>query len=1543
MSIQDILAKLRAGEISAEEAKAALQGQLGPAAKQATRQLAKGFREAAGASNSGEKVAHVHNAFIDAAAVFFQGEPQTSPLDPVAAASTHSGAVEEPIAVVGMSGRYPDAPDLIQYWENLLHGKDCVHEIPKSRWDVDLFFAAGSALRGRMYCRWLGALADVECFDPLFFSISPAEAEQMDPQHRLFMEEAYRACEDAGYGPDALSGTRCGVYLGVMNGEYSHMALLSGAGAANLTGNSNAIGAARISYHLNLRGPAIAVDTACSSSLVAVHLACQALRNNEIDMAIAGGAALYLSAGSYMGMCAAGMMSRSGRCRSFDNSADGFVSGEGAGALLLKRLRDAEAAQDTIHGLIIASGINHDGRTHGITAPSKQSQIELTREIYRRHDIDPATIGYVEMFGVGSKLGDAIELEALSTTYKERTARRNYCAIGSLKSNIGHVAAAAGVAGVQKVLLAMRHRMLTPTLHFAEHNEHFEFATSPFFVNTLTQPWPAEAGLPRRAAVSSFGFSGTNAHAVLEEYVDSRPQAATSGRGALFLLSARSPERLRAYARNLQRYLQATPDVNLQDVAFTLQVGRAALDHRLAIVADSLAALSSTLADHAAALDNPHALTGAVHADRPMQEDADLALAAHQQLFDSGGFLELGELWVQGLDIAWNRLRRSGQPRRVGLPTYPFEKGRYWLPIPIHGAVPTVPDPVSSQHVAGPTRDLPFRELVQHYVTGIIAAVLKLPLQQVDADTSLDRYGLDSLAAAQMVEAFSTSLVTVSSAIFLQYPSVNALTDYLIRTQGASLRERIEAMPVKFAAVTANPGTSPERQPAAIARRVPSVEAGLESDVAIIGVSGRYPGARNLDELWERLRKGEDCVTDVPASRWNHDLYFDPDKGKLGKSYCGWGGFIDGVDEFDPLFFDIPPRGAEYMDPQIRLYLQTVWELLESSGQTRAGLERRHGSRVGVYVGAMSQQYQMFDTDYVVHSGIALSTPAMIATRVSNFFNFRGPSIAVDTQCSSSLIAVHMACRALRDQECEVAIAGGINLLLHPKKYIGSCIGLALGSSRESRSFTDGDGYIPCEGVGAVLLKPLARAVEDGDNVLAVIKYSGQCHAGKGKGYGTQDPHAQFDMICTALAKSGIDARSINYLEASANGVQLSDATEAASLIRAFSHFTTEKQFCAVGSIKSNMGHLEAAAGIGQLTKVILQLRHKQIAPILFAESRNPGIDFNDSPLYLQTELADWQRTVIEVDGQSRELPRRAAINSFGGGGALAHVIVEEYVPTAADRDEGSVIGPQVIILSARTAERLHAAAEQLLKFLERAPAPALADVAWTLQIAREAMQHRLAFVVNDMSQLLRGLEEYLLSDASQAPVGDESAAFFRSGTQLDAPEVSSLLTGTAGETLAKEMASRGEWNKLAQLWCHNGDIPWHELRSGGAHIVQLPTYPFERRRCWLTETDKTGYSDSFFNTSTPESQAAQPLEGATQADIVYDTLCSILGLKREELRINEPLSRYEIPGILLLRLKHTLDARSDLRLDESRLRLCATPSDVVTIALQPEQGAGLL
>lgn len=580
------------------------------------------------------------------------------------------------IAIVGMSGRYAGAANLAEYQTNLKHGINSVKEVPQDRWDMRAYYKPLPYELGKIYCKWMGALDGIKNFDSSFFGITPLEAEVTDPQQRLFLEEAYKAFEDAGYSKELLSDSLCGVYLGIMSNEYGFLLYKNQVKSSNTTGNSFAIAAARISYFLNLKGPAIPIDTACSSSLVSAHLGCQALRSGEVDMALVGGVTLYLSPESYMGMCSAGMLSPEGKCKSFDNDADGFVPGEGVGALVLKRLKDAERDNDHIYGLIVGSGINQDGKTNGITAPSMLSQVALEDNVYKRYNINPESIGYVEMHGTGTKLGDPIELEALSTVFSQYTDKKRFCGIGSVKSNIGHTSAAAGVASIQKVMLSLRDKELYPSINFKTDNQHFDIKSSPFYVNSQLKKWDQTTITPRRAAISSFGFSGTNAHLIVEEYIKpSAVQTAGVKGGVIIVLSAKKEEQLINIAKNLQAYIENNKGLQLENVAFTLQVGRDSLKYRLAMVVETLDQLSTNLLNYLNGEIAPNMHHGVVK-----KRTRSSAVQTIDLTSDNHDFNDICKKWIHGAKVEWQRMPWDIVPQRVSLPTYPFAKNRCWFP-----------------------------------------------------------------------------------------------------------------------------------------------------------------------------------------------------------------------------------------------------------------------------------------------------------------------------------------------------------------------------------------------------------------------------------------------------------------------------------------------------------------------------------------------------------------------------------------------------------------------------------------------------------------------------------------------------------------------------------------------------------------------------------------------------------------------------------------------------------------------------------------------
>jgi acyl transferase domain-containing protein/acyl carrier protein len=1976
--------------------------------------------------------------------------------------SSDTKAVPTDIAVIGMAGRFPGAQNLDEYWRNLVGGVDSVVEVPESRWKMSEFYDPDIKAPNKSYCKWSGLLSGIDEFDPLFFGITPKEAELMDPQQRLFLEEAWKALESVGYSPEELSGRKCGVFVGVGSGDYRNVVRSSGATLDShfLLGSANSILSARISYFLNLTGPNIAVDTACSSSLVAIHQGCQSIVSGESDMVLAGGVCTFSTPEMHITTSKGGMLSRSGRCKTFDQDADGFVPSEGVGVVVLKPLARALEDGDTIYGVIKGWGINQDGKTNGLTAPSANSQTGLVTEVYDRYNVNPADITYVEAHGTGTKLGDPIEVSALTRAFRQHTGKRQFCAIGSVKSNIGHALAAAGVASLIKVLLCLHHRKLVPSVHYKRANEHIDFDNSPFYVNTEARDWTPEGDKPRLAAVSAFGLSGSNCHLVVGGAPVRHRLSAPRSPQSLVPLSARTEEALEQRIADLGAWLEAAGSAySLEDIAYTLSVGRAHFPFRCAMVVTDLEDLNRTVRQllRKEPVANVYR-TGGQGVAPGVSASRDARLS------------DLAERYIRGEALRWKELLPPMQYRRIPLPTYPFARTRLWLsggescangkgmpvrklhplvhenrstfreqkfatellgseffltdhvvrgakmapgaslvemaraaaelaaerkvaklksvvwmrpvvmcehplqiqisltpndpdgagfqiasgssaglikhcrgkvtfsgetetaypeeridleavrqrcqvrlagsecyqvyrslgveygpafqcledvysgedealasirlPVALHredagfvlhptildGALqtvlgvrrialgdsavtyvpyaigelelrgtlpekcyahvtlvgdpragkghtfnirltdeagrvlvgvngyairpyailpaadttaPSMPEDVlyfrSGWTVGGNVAELAFphrsgsmlvcgagqpltlvgqrlagagfnlqvvqpgeayrqvdgrsftvrpnrpddytqllqtlrqagqlpetvllladtfvgsgggeasesallplmyltqalmqeklkkvdllyvyetaagRTVPQHAAVAGFARALKVenpsflckvvqvtatpgqtvPAQIASAVVGELAAGFDALEVrhegnqrylkvfseyrpvapgaghamslrhrgvylltggagglglifarylAQQVDArlvlvgrsalsgekllqireleehgaevvyltadmsdlqqvqrvihetkarfgalngiihsagvvrdsflmhktadevkavlapkvsaclaldqatkdepldffmlFSAMASVVGNVGQCDYAYANSFLDHFaeLREQRRQdgerrgktvavnwplwkeggmrvtdetarwLKNRLGMAPldtshgidafmcalgadaphlavvqgepdkIRLAILAKAKGSGEEAGPAGaddtvlyreIERHLQAIFAkatglsvsalkadqpfdsfGIDSiltvsinseledqygelsktllfeyrtirdlaayfvahhkdkvahrhrqvqpavqdqpavlqadrleapearsrDIAIIGLSGRYPKAGTLEQFWENLKNGLDCITEVPGDRWDHSEYYDPDKDRAGKSYTKWGGFIDDVSMFDPLLFSIAPREAELMDPQERLFLEVAWQAFEDAGYARSELSQQ---KVGVFVGVMYEHYQLWALqEQMKGNPISIgSTPAAIANRVSYCFNLTGPSLALDTMCSSSLTSIHLACESIRRGESDMALAGGVNLTIHPSKYLILSQGKFAATDGRCRSFgAGGDGYVPGEGVGAVLLKPLDKAVADGNQIYGVIKGSAINHGGRTNGYTVPNPNAQGDVITGALKQAGVAPETISYVEAHGTGTSLGDPIEVRGLVRAFGPAGKGGQRCALGAVKSNIGHLEAAAGIAGVTKVLLQMRHRTLVPSIHADTLNPNIRFEDSPFYVQCQLSEWRKPVVVENGQTKTYPRRAGISAFGAGGANAHLILEEFEPPAAPaaRREG---GRQVMVLSARTEERLKEYAATLGDFMQRTCLP---------------------------------------------------------------------------------------------------------------------------------------------------------------------------------------------------------------------------------------------
>ena len=595
----------------------------------------------------------------------------------------------------------------------------------------------------------------------------------------------------------------------------------------------------------------------------------------------------------------------------------------------------------------------------------------------------------------------------------------------------------------------------------------------------------------------------------------------------------------------------------------------------------------------------------------------------------------------------------------------------------------------------------------------------------------------------------------------------------------------------------------------------PRPEAAAEP-IAVIGLAGEYPGARDVTAFWDNLMAGRDCITPVPTERWDTEAL--PDAQAL---YAREGGFIADHDRFDAAFFGIPPREADVLDPQERRFLQIAWQAIEAAGYVP---RRLAGSDTGVFVGTMWGQYQLHATSEPGTG--AASIFAAIANRVSYTLDLSGPSLAIDSMCSSALSAIHLAVSSLRRGECGMAIAGGVNLMSHPHKYRFLCQNRMLSADGRCRSFgAGGDGYVPGEGVGAVILKPLAQAQADGDPVLAVITGSAINHGGRGAGMTVPNPAAQAKVIAAAHAEARSDA-PVSYIEAHGTGTALGDPIEIQGLHKALGESAANP--CAIGSVKSNIGHLEGAAGIAALTKVVLQLRHATLAPSLHAETPNPKLAIDDGPFRIQTQAGAWQPAPARVQraaqtGTDPAGKRVAGISAFGAGGANAHLVIEEPParPVTPARDDR----PALLVISARDGDALARYVDAWIAFLDRPQHDPFEAVATTSIVAREACTHRLAVIAADAGEAAGLLRRWRASG------------------------------GEAGALLSGDNAAPSSLRSLAEAWIAGDTISaGPDLPSGR---VPIPVYPFAGERHWLPLPRETEILDA---SATPTADTGCPL-----------------------------------------------------------------------------------
>lgn len=609
--------------------------------------------------------------------------------------------------------------------------------------------------------------------------------------------------------------------------------------------------------------------------------------------------------------------------------------------------------------------------------------------------------------------------------------------------------------------------------------------------------------------------------------------------------------------------------------------------------------------------------------------------------------------------------------------------------------------------------------------------------------------------------------------------------------------------------------------------------------VAIVGMACRLPQAANYREYWQRLTARDNCISEVPADRWGSDAR---EEGSPESGAGRWGGFIDDIDKFDAQFFGLSAREAAITDPQYRIMLEQAWTCLEDAGY-RAGL--LDGKDVGVYLGVCNYDYkELYDkhSTKVEPQFLVGNAVTYLANRISHFFNFSGPSICIDTACSSSLVAIHQAAAAVARSECGLALAGGVNVMASHDRHIHFERLGVLSEDGQCYSFdARANGYVRGEGAGIVLLKPLDQAIEDDDSIYGVIKGSAVNHVGKARSITSPSTFAQSAVIDKAIRAANISTDTITHIEAHGTGTPLGDPIEISALKRVFARNRSAQKGkrthgqsgvrCAVGTAKANIGHLESAAGVAGLIKVLLSMKYGQLPALQNFTHMNEKIKLDDTPLFLVTELQDWPRI---SDEHGTAIPRRAGISSFGLGGTNAHLIVEEFlIDTDSLNPETADAREHAVLMSANTVEQLRQYAKDFRAFLAGEPAGGggnvkeLSSIAYTSQVSRSPKEHRLAVLCTDTDDLADKLAKFVAMESLP--------------TEIKVGEVSGRITQMFGsdqedvEYLTQLRANRN-LHKLASLWVQGVEVQWDllHLERKNRRRCRLPTYPFRKIRHWL-------------------------------------------------------------------------------------------------------------
>lgn len=1352
----------------------------------------------------------------------------------------HFGDLEqEDIAIVGISGRFPGAINKEEFWNQIKENKNLITEVSEDRWDWKTFNENPAKTNKS---RWGGFIEGVGNFDPLFFGISPFEAELMDPQQRITLEAVYTALEDANIVPSTLKGTNTGVYIGVSGSDYTHItreARKETVQAYDAIGTASSILANRISFLLDIHGPSQAIDTACSSSLVAVDQAVKSIKNKISDVAIVGGVHTMLRPELTISYHEAGMLSVDGKCKTFDNKANGYVRGEGVGIIVLKSLKKAKEDGNYIYGIIKGSAVNHGGKANTLTSPNPQAQKALLIEAYASANVKPSEVTYIEAHGTGTPLGDPIEIEGLKLAFEELyehykiPTETNYCGLGSVKTNIGHLEAGAGIAGLIKVLMCMKYKTLpgNPNLH--TQNKYIDVATSPFYLRKETSSWEVK-DKKRIAGVSSFGFGGVNAHVVLEEYENTN-KVYKSIDSALIVLSAKNKERLKAKVSELKKFLKHNVTINIYDLAYTLQYGREEMEERLAFSSSNLQEIIHKLEAHELGNYNEISTGNSRKDNAEFLFEGEVGEAYKNIVLSKKDHNLLAQLWTRGISFDWSFLYGNNTPNKISLPTYPFAKQYYWVSKTTNTesseAIKLATETTSTTEVF---IEMSVEEKVETYLMSLLKKVLKLDEKDIDFTVDIADYGIDSIMSSIMISDLQEIIPDVPPLLFLEYKTFNDVVNYLVEDFSNKFNQlyKNELVSVKNEVSSVNKISTVQISEVTNLERVietktkeeiveikfeanESENKKVKEDIAIIGINAMLPHANTLLQFYEHLEKGNILTEKIPQRR-KELLGLNEEESKLIENFHG--AFIDDIEYFDYKKFKFTVEEAVQIDPQLRKLIESVWYAIGDSGYTIKDFNKKE---TGVFVATKGNSgylevMQKDDKPYEAE------TPTLYANRLSHVFNLRGPSEVIDTACSSFIVAIQKAAQALERGDCKQAVVATATLNLSLYDLIKEDLTGIYSKSGETKSFSENaDGFVRSEALGSIIVKPLTQAEKDGDYIYGVVKGVGVYHGGKAPlKWNSPNIKGQKKAIEKALEQAEINPLSVDYIEAEANGVSFVDTSEMVSIQNIYGSYFSDENYSLknktihIGSLKPLMGHAEASSTFPCLLKLLGSIKNEKLYGVKGLELVNKGIKEEQNFSILKEDIK-WLS----------EENRRAAINCLGIGGVNTHLILEEYQNKT---DENTLQKEFVFVFSEESSNQLQFLLEQFLESLTELKSSLqepelLSRLSYTLQNGREYETCRLVIITDTIESLLSYIKGWL---TNQEEWSNNSQKFYNSG-------ITTVLT----KEEIQEALQQKDYKQLAVYWVNGGTINWREIfKDVVPKRVPVPTTSLKKSICWPHE-----------------------------------------------------------------------------------------------------------